>query len=268
MSDHFIEPIDPVELSEQFSTEKKLEPVPEIDEEWKENHLDEIKSVLPHLPELEQDFIRLYYFRDKTQVDIGDIYDVTQAAVSYRISRGLRRIEFLIDMPDLGKDEIYDRMIRLNSFNKQDAEIFSEMYESTCQSEVADRLDISQGQVRHRFLSNLRDLGMKCMEKIQSWVNEKQEETKYLELDDMQDDLRDLYEREEDLEDEQFEEEVLDLIDDVRTFVDHADDVELDDRLEDFLSIYETFREIRYNFNILREIELPKWSNRSDRTIA
>jgi len=39
-----------------------------------------------------------------------------------------------------------------------DAEIMILMYETTCQSEVAKRLGVSQGLVRHRFIRSLRKM--------------------------------------------------------------------------------------------------------------
>lgn len=264
----FIESKDPHEIAEQFSTEDRLERLSEMNEEWKEKNLEKIKEVLPCLPDIESDLIRLYFFKDKTQVNIGEIYDRTQAAISYRINRAIERLEFLVEMPSLDKDGVYDILFDLDDFSERDARIFSEMYESTCQSDVANRLDISQGQVRHRFLTNLRMLGNKTVDRMKQWVNEKRGSTNYLELDDILEDIHDFESNRSDLEEDEFEENVVAIIDDVRTFVELADDVLLRDSLEQFMSLYETFKRIRHNPVILREIQLPKWNDRNKNKIV
>lgn len=54
-----------------------------------------IATMLEHLPRVESEAIQLYYLEHKTQTAIAEICGVTQAAVSYRIKRGLAKLRLL-----------------------------------------------------------------------------------------------------------------------------------------------------------------------------
>lgn len=263
MAIHFIQPLDPAELASRFSTEDGLEPLPRQDEDWKELHLDKIKAVMDRLPDREADLIRLYFFLNKKQTDIADIFNITQAAVSYRLKRALDRIRFLIEIPEVTKDEIYDDLLPVMP-TKLDAKIFAEMFESTCQSEVAEILDISQGRVRHRFIANLARMGKVLVDKVYAWV--RRQEENHCECETIEQKLDDLMarERREELEIEEFEDGLKEIVD---LLVELPDDLR-DEDLILFARYYKTYVKIRYNFNILREIKLPKWSNRAECTLA
>jgi len=256
----YIQPIDPAELASRFSTEDTLEPIHSLDEDWVTPRLEKIKSVLDRLPDREADLIRLYFFLDKKQMDIAEIFGITQAAVSYRIKRALDRIRFLVDMPDLNKDEIYDFMVGIMPTDL-DAQIFKEMYETTCQSEVAARLSVTQGRVRHRFIKNLKHLGDTLLDRCLSWADTLNPAT--FESQEAHELFRGIEERASDLDDAEFEEEMKALI----AFLENLEgDLNQEDVLA-FAGIYKVFVRIRYNFNILREVKLPKWSNRPSKTI-
>lgn len=118
-----------------------------------------LESYLNRIPPREADLITLYH-RDKLkQEQIARIFGITQAAVSYRLHRGIKRIQFLRTIPELEKDEFE---LELGpKFSEQDREILWLMYETTCQSEIAKRLRLTQGRVRHRFfraLNKIKDL--------------------------------------------------------------------------------------------------------------
>lgn len=263
MSYH-VRPIDPAELAGRFSNEDFIEPIKQVDDDWKKAKLEEIKNVLDRLPDRETDLVWLYYFKNKNQVDIAEIFDITQAAVSYRLKRASARIRFLLDMPELDKHGVHDRIIGLMP-TKLDADIFREMYETSCQSEVASRLDISQGRVRHRFIKNLRHLGHITMDKMTAWLSHQDLTEEPFQT--YHKDVNSLFENREDLEDEEFEDEMMLII---RAIEDLDNDLtgDADEDFFEFFSIYKVFVKIRYNFNILREVKLPKWSNRSKNTIV
>jgi len=263
MSVHYIQPLDPQELASRFSTDDTLEPLPRQDEQWKELHLDKIKAVLDRLPDREEDLIRLYFFLNKRQTDIAEIFNITQAAVSYRLKRALDRIRFLIEIPEVTKDEIYDDLLPVMP-TKLDARIFAEMFESTCQSEVADILDISQGRVRHRFIANLARMGQVLVDRVYAWVRRNDEDLQEVAVVKGKLDTLMEAQRQKELEIEEFEDGLKEIVD---LLVDLPDDLE-DEDLTLFARYYKTFVKIRYNFNILREIKLPKWSNRSKKTIT
>jgi len=275
MSVYYIQPVDPQALAARFSQGDTLEPLPECDEQWKNLHLDKIKAVLDRLPKREADLIRLYYFRGKRQTDIAEIFGITQAAVSYRLQRALKRIRFLVEIPEVTNAQIFKD---LHGFMSElDAKIFSEMFTSTCQSEVAEILDISQGRVRHRFISNLTKLGEDLGQKLVEWSDRLHEQAsedkpitpKELTLCDLIEDYLDLPEggRLPESPKEADEYPLFHVVDAMREV--HADD---EDSLGASLMLwgdyYKSFLTIRHNFNLLREIKLPKWDNRPNHSLV
>ena len=132
-----------------------------IEEKWSPEDEVELESVeggpnfaaidvhLDRIPVREADLIRLYYRDQMKQEQIARLFGITQAAVSYRLARGRRRIQFLQTIPELDKDLFYKELGP--EFIEQDLEILWRMYETTCQSEVAKLMGLTQGRVRHRF---------------------------------------------------------------------------------------------------------------------
>jgi DNA-directed RNA polymerase specialized sigma24 family protein len=106
------------------------------------------------LPPREADFIDLYYFRRLKQTDIAAIFGVSQPTVCYRLQRAAARIAFLVEMPDVDGGRMREALQDLLP-DPLDTKILLLMRETTCQSEVAKRLGVSQGLVRHRFLRSL-----------------------------------------------------------------------------------------------------------------
>ena len=119
-----------------------------------EERLDQIRGILDRIPPREADFVDLYYFRQKRQTDIAMIFRVSQPTVCYRLQRAADRIKFLLKLPVL--DETEARPVLEKVLNDAtDVTIMLRMYETTCQSEVAKFLGVSQGFVRHRFLRSI-----------------------------------------------------------------------------------------------------------------
>ena len=261
MGRYYIQPIDPAELASRFSTEDVLNPIHGCEDDWKTPRLNKIRDVLNRLPDRETDLIKLYFFRDKKQTDIAEIFGITQAAVSYRIKRALSRIRFLVDMPNLDKFDVYEILIDIMP-EKLDAEIFREMYESTCQSEVAERLDITQGRVRHRFIKNLAHLGNEVVNVFESWIKTLDPET--FEYQEVRQRLDYLLDNAFTMDIEDFEDDLIDLIE----YIESLPDEMTDQKVLRLASVYRVFVHIRYNFNILREVKLPKWSDRAKNSIA
>jgi predicted XRE-type DNA-binding protein len=160
MANGYVIPIDPSELANRFSS-----PEDDDDEERKSKD-DEVESflvgadyesriapLLNRIPEREADLIYLYYIQKKRQADIAEIFGVTQAAVSYRLDRGLQRIKFLLRIPQVTEDDIRTDLVSI--FQPIDVDILVGMWQTTCQSEVATRLGLTQGRVRHRFFKSV-----------------------------------------------------------------------------------------------------------------
>lgn len=116
--------------------------------------LDRIKVILDSLPPIEADFIDLYFFRHIKQTDIAEIFGVSQPTVCYRLQRAIQRIKYLLEVPHV---ELPNLRSDLQEFleDPMDVDIMVYMYETTCQSEAAKRLQVSQGLVRHRFIRSI-----------------------------------------------------------------------------------------------------------------
>lgn len=116
-----------------------------------------IEPLLDRIPEREADLIYLYFIQRKRQADIATIFGVTQAAISYRLDRGIQRIKFLLSIPSVTEDEL--RLDLPDAFPQAiDVDILVGMWETTCQSEVASTLGLTQGRVRHRFFKAVKTL--------------------------------------------------------------------------------------------------------------
>ena len=162
----YVIPVDPSELANRFATSddpyEDAEPVQEPEDDAVEKILqdgdyeDRIMPLLNRIPEREADLIVLYYIQKKRQADIAEIFGVTQAAISYRLDRGLQRIKFLLSIPPVTEEDLRRDLPEV--FKDIDVDILIGMWQTTCQSEVASRLGLTQGRVRHRFFKAVKTL--------------------------------------------------------------------------------------------------------------
>lgn len=158
--------IDPNDLETSLSTEDGICWLDFIldDEVSEENQaqLERIRTLLDDLPPNEADYVDLYYYRHKKQTDIAKMFNVSQPTVCYRLQRAAARIMFLLSLPPISEDDVEDTMCSF--FTEEiDVRIMIQMLKTTCQSEVAKRLGVSQGLVRHRFIraiDKMRDAKM------------------------------------------------------------------------------------------------------------
>lgn len=162
MSTGYVIPIDPSQLSSRFQA-------PDADVE-DDDDTEEVESLmagemsyeariaplLDRIPQREADLIYLYFVEKKRQADIAVIFNVTQAAISYRLDRGLKRIKFLLSIPQIHEEDIRRDLPEI--FKPIDVDILVGMWKTTCQSEVANQLKLTQGRVRHRFFKAVKVL--------------------------------------------------------------------------------------------------------------
>lgn len=146
--------MDPLEIENRFSDEKNFF------FEQEENNLsyDDFVPFLDKLPSKERDLIRLYYYMDKKQKEIAEIFSVTQGAISHRLSRASKRLRFLRDMPKLNDDL---EVILKPYFTEFEIDLIHIMIETTCQSRTAEILNekysligddkMTQVKIRHKF---------------------------------------------------------------------------------------------------------------------
>lgn len=172
MSNGYVIPIDPAELSNRFAAPDSE---PDLDGDGEGDQDEEVASflvgadyesriapLLNRIPQREADLIYLYYIQKKRQADIAEIFGVTQAAISYRLDRGLQRIKFLLSIPQATEDELREDLAEV--FEAIDVNILVGMWQTTCQSEVANRLGLTQGRVRHRFFKSVETLKKRAEE--------------------------------------------------------------------------------------------------------
>lgn len=146
-----------------------------------------IAPLLDRIPPIEADYIELSYVRGKSQRDIATIFGVTQQAVSYRLERAIDRIKYLLSIPQVTEEELRAdlseilptevpctlcarpkkrkskappalpapgqvcRVCRDTRGYLIDVAIMTGMWRTTCQSAVAEDLNISQDRVRRRY---------------------------------------------------------------------------------------------------------------------
>ena len=140
---------DPLEAAEQFLgvAEDSFDPDYEA----------QIAPLLPRIPAREADLLEMYYLHHKRQADIAVIFGVTQAAISYRLGRGIQRLKFLLLIPSVTEEDLRESL-PLVFKEAIDVNILVGMWQTTCQSEVANKLNLTQGRVRHRFFRAVKKL--------------------------------------------------------------------------------------------------------------
>lgn len=149
----YVKSIDASELEGRFSNESKIE---YLDNSFPYTFKD-LEPYLEMLPKKEHDLIIMYYILKKEQKEIAKILRLTQGGVSHRISRAKARLRFLVRVPKFTEEELFKDLKDL--FEELDLIILWGLYETTCQSEVAKRVNMTQSRIRHRFMKNLEVLG-------------------------------------------------------------------------------------------------------------
>jgi len=148
----YIKSMDSSELENRFSNENKLQ---YLDSNFPYTFKD-LEPYLELLPKKEYDLIIMYYILKKEQKEIAKILRLTQGGVSHRISRAKARLKFLVKVPKFTRKELLEDLVEL--FDALDLEILWGLYETTCQSEVAKKVNMTQSRIRHRFMKNLEVL--------------------------------------------------------------------------------------------------------------
>lgn len=160
-----------------FSTEDSLASFGSIFTEPDEDDqkmMQKVRKMLDHLPPVEADFLDLYFFKHVKQTDIATIFGVSQPTVCYRLYRAIDRIKFLLILPKVDTVQMREDLSKFMS-DPMDVDIMMFMYDTTCQSESAKRLKVSQGLVRHRFIRTIKkmkaDEGMTYYAEIFSMIS-------------------------------------------------------------------------------------------------
>ena len=155
--------VDPAELESRYSTDDNIEFLEQVlaEEPSEESfrNLERVREIMEDLPAREADFVDLYFFNHKTQTDIAEIFKVSQPTVCYRLQRATARIRFVLSLPEVTEDEMEEALAGFLT-DPEDVQIMLLMWETTCQSAVAKRLQVTQGKVRHRFMRSTKTVLM------------------------------------------------------------------------------------------------------------
>lgn len=199
-SSGYVIPVDPSEMASRFADPRfddeddddlgleNISPEDVAEFMMANDYESQIAPLLDRIPAREADLIELYFIEQKRQADIAEIFGVTQAAISYRLDRGVKRIQFLLSIPQVTEEELCRDLPRvfpaasacpkcegqgaLDTTEEADAcrvckgkgsilidvAILVGMWATTCQSEVATELGLTQGRVRHRFFKAVKML--------------------------------------------------------------------------------------------------------------
>ena len=235
-------------IEKQFSPDDEIDLVGLIDQGPCLLDYGLLERFLGRIPIREADLIRLYYKDKMKQEQIAKLFRITQAAVSYRLHRGIRRIQFLRTIPELDKKD-FDIELG-HKFSDQDREILWKMYETTCQSEIAKQMNLTQGRVRHRFF---RALG-KIKELIVNEINDKYSKMKML--------IKHGVISEDQLESRS-------IINDAHDELSNAEsELTLAVKASKYGKYYTVYYAISdKHFNILHEVSLPQFRDRGDAQI-
>lgn len=154
--------MDPQEIQNRFSIEQCLL----FQSESNPFTFEDFKPFIDRLPQREIDLIEMYYREQKKQKEIAEFFEVTQGAISHRLSRARRRLAFLRDMPKLTVDL---KEALKEHFDTFEVDVIALMIETTCQSRTADLLNkkynlkgsdkMTQVKVRHKFDRSISRLG-------------------------------------------------------------------------------------------------------------
>jgi predicted transcriptional regulator len=146
--------MDPLEIENRFSNERAFF----YDQEDSGFCYEDFSPFISKLPQREIDLIEMYYRNLKKQKEIAEFFGVTQGAISHRLSRACKRLEFLRDMPKVNGSL---KSILSAYFNAFEIDIIMFMIETTCQSKTAYLLNkkyrlhgndkMTQVKVRHKF---------------------------------------------------------------------------------------------------------------------
>ena len=156
MGSIFVQSIDSNELESRFSTEDKLTYFAKS-----KYSLDDVKPYLAMLPKKEADLIHMYYILKKDQKEIAKILNLSQGGVSNRIARARERLRFLISIPKFSKAELFEDLKNVIE-EELDLVIMWELYRTTCQSQVAEIVGMTQSRVRHKYMKSLKILEEKA----------------------------------------------------------------------------------------------------------
>jgi len=167
MTAQFIQPMNPAEMDEMFCQSDRLIHhgyVPTEKDKKSPFGDSELEQYVSLLPEMERDFLYLYYELDKTQPQIAHIYKVTQPAVSHRLIRARERLKFLHDRPDISYLELYETLT--DHLTENNSKYLTCYWITTHQSRSAEICNVSFPFIHQRIRRSIKNLSFLTDDRI------------------------------------------------------------------------------------------------------
>jgi predicted XRE-type DNA-binding protein len=118
---------------------------------------EQFEAAMAKLTPFERDIIELRFLAGKRERELAEVLGLTQAGISYRISRALGRLAFFVGPASWFTVEDIERDLRPHVRTKRQAlqvDIFKALWGGAFgQSHVARALGITQGRARHNLLA-------------------------------------------------------------------------------------------------------------------
>jgi|CXWL01.1.fsa_nt_gi DNA-directed RNA polymerase specialized sigma24 family protein len=119
----------------------------------------------------ERDIFELYFFENKTQDEIGQLLDLSQRTVSYRITKGIERIKYFLFVDSIDFQKMRDDLEEI--LDPSYVHIIVGVITTSSQTTIGQLLNLSQSMVRWRFfkaLDTIKEQGVGS-EKYREYAN-------------------------------------------------------------------------------------------------
>lgn len=250
----FIQNIDPQEFASRFSYTEDLDTGLIINcdkinlSDYEKIDLGfsfaDLQPYIEKLPYREQDLISMYFQLNKDQAEIAEIFNISQGAVSHRIRKALKRLQFLVAMPDISDDEMINDLT--NFFYPNGVETYCKSCRYTFIGKFKKcpgfKKDINKKDILDKKGNKLKCESLELIENLDVQIMYLMWKTSCQSV--VRDELG------------------LSQIKVRHKFLKNIERLEkspLKDLLEKYIKVFNLLKE---NYNILREVELPKWKNR------
>lgn len=251
----FIQNIDPQEFASRFSYTEDIETGEiincdkiDLDRYVKVDLGFSFADLLPYLERLpyrEQDLISMYFQLNKDQAEIAKIFNISQGAVSHRIRKALKRLQFLVALPEISLEEMTFDLTSF--FYKEGTEIFCK----NCKESFLGNHTICPGfkkDINKEEIIDSQGNKIKCGSK-ELILNLDVQIMVLMWETSCQSVVRDKL--------------GLSQIKVRHKFLKNIEKLEKAEKENSFWNKYvKGFNLLKENYNILREVQLPKWKNR------
>lgn len=129
------------------------------DPDWRQRarFLDRLRALLERIPPVERDIIELHFFKGKTQEMIARLLGVTQQAVSHRMYTAFRRITFMLEQPDVSRDQMHADLTVMIT-NPTTVAVLCDFALTSSQTATARNVGLPQQRVNWHLMAGMKAL--------------------------------------------------------------------------------------------------------------